>query len=104
MDKTEIKLMEKMIFVKTAFYRESETDFLQVVEQLRQAVPNDEAVSAVFAEWRKILWSWMHEIFDRYALAGPAEQLNMERVATALNKLETDFDNNKRIQELKENS
>ena len=90
-------------FVQTAFYRESETDFLQVVEKLRQAVPNDEKVSAVFAEWWKILLRWMHTIFDRYALAGPAEQLNMERVATALDSLKRDFYKDKQIKKLKGN-
>ena len=103
--KRQTKKPKNLDFVQPAFYRESETAFLQVVKKLRKAIPSNdkEKISAVFAEWREILRRWMHEIFDRYALAGPAEQLNMKRVATALNKLETDFDNDKRIKELKGN-
>ena len=97
---------KSMPFVQTAFYRESETDFLEVVRKLRKVIARgadeEENIHTIFSEWRQTLLRWMHTIFDRYALAGPAEQLDMKRVAGALDGLEREVYRNKLIKKLKE--
>ena len=98
---------KSMPFVQTAFYRESETDFLWIVGKLCEMISKEadakEKISTIFSEWHRILLRWMRTIFDRYALTGPAEQLDMKRVANALDGLERDFYRNKLIKKLKGN-
>lgn len=94
-----------MSFVARAFYRESERDFLRTVTGMRSAVTSlGEGTSSneVLADWRITLWRWAKTLFDRYALAGPPESLDMERVARALDGLERQFFGNKLIRQLKE--
>ena len=94
-----------MSFVARSFYRESERDFLRSVTGMRNAVTSPEESTSsneVLADWHTKLWRWTKTLFDRYALAGPPEALDMERVAKALDGLERQFFANKLIRQLKE--
>lgn len=72
-----------MSFLDSAFWRITETDFFICLRDLAARIPTDEPTREVLAEWFQRLRRSAMDLFDEWALSGPLEDQDMERITTA---------------------
>lgn len=90
-----------MSFLDTSFWQETEIPFYNSLGLLVSDVGDDKQAARLAKDWERTLRRKAEDLFDRWALAGQEEGLDMKRVVKARNELRKWLGNGKAMKELK---
>lgn len=90
-----------MSAVSQEFWGESETKFYSLLERLAK-LPGDQRLAPpeLYDEWKRVIQTLAVRIFDNWALASSAEDLDMKRIVTAREELKKKLHTSKPMKEL----
>ena len=91
-----------MNYISASFWQTTESSFYQMLYQLSQLPENTQFPDQVYQQWLKTLTQTLFELFDKYTVEAPAQDLNMKRIIIAKNKLTKEFFGNKQIKTMKQ--
>jgi CRISPR system Cascade subunit CasA len=90
-----------MEVVVLEFWQQSESAFYSILDQLTQLPGSQrQAPPSVYSKWRMRIWSLALNIFDKWVLEAPAEDLDMKRVITAREDLKKEINKSKSMKTL----
>lgn len=90
---------EEISFIGAALWEATEQQFysllMELGTQLNNNNPPQRFPAEIAAQWYRSVTHHARELFDDFALSGPAEQLNMKRITVARNDFRKDLHNGK---------
>ena len=79
-----------MSFIDRELWQNTEGKFYQCIEKL---INKTQTLGAILSEWELYMKDQALHTFDKWALSGPVEELNMERILKAKSSLKIGFKN-----------
>ena len=87
-------------FIDLEFWQSTEPVFYELIESGLRAIQNNEPQQEVRTAWHSALRRTAMDLFDRFALSGPAEALDLKRVSKARRDLLLWLNTGKKVKQL----
>lgn len=87
-------------FIDIEFWQMTEGSFYSCIKSALRSLEQEESPKDVAKTWHIVLRKAAMQLFDRFALAGPAEDMELERIVTARNNLFLWLHTGKKVKQL----
>lgn len=90
--------------IDKSFWQATENKFYDLLNQLNQLPETTQFPSSIYKQWLSTLYKAMMQLFERWTLDSPPEDLDLKRIVLAKQKLQKMYFTNKNIKTMKARS